>query len=167
MIENTEKRVKQLNLDKEFLEIKKLKKCSKCKKVYPASKEYFHRRKKGKYGLDSWCKNCHKISHKEIHIRKTYGITLDKLREMLIKQNYRCTICGRYFDEIKKLSHKHINIDHDHKTGKIRGVLCASCNRMIGFGFDNPFIFVSAIKYVKKHKERKNKLKNNLIFFNH
>ena len=155
MIENTDGKIKQLNLDNKVLEDKKLKKCTKCKNVYPATPKYFHRRKEGKYGLDSWCKKCHKISHKKIHIRKTYGITFDQLQEMLIKQNNRCAICGIPFKEDHKLYYKFIpKIDHDHKTGEIRELLCNSCNRLLGFAVENPLILINTIKYLKIHKEK-------------
>lgn len=56
---------------------------------------------------------------------KKYGLTLQSFEEKLKKQSRRCAIC-------EKLFKKRINIDHNHKTGKVRGLLCTECNISLG-----------------------------------
>ena len=51
---------------------------------------------------------------------------------------------GRYRSEIY--------VDHDHKTGKVRGMLCHACNTVIGHADDNVTILNSAIKYLEENK---------------
>jgi hypothetical protein len=157
-VNKEKKRLKDYLIDIEINERinKKTKRCSKCKKRYPATTEYFSKRKNGKKGLDSWCKNCHRIKSKKLHIRKTYGITFEELKERMKKQNNQCLICKREFKDLSEIGRYNISyprIDHNHKTGEIRGILCDYCNRMLlGAVDDNIFILVNAIKYLKKHK---------------
>lgn len=77
-------------------------------------------------------------------LRRTYGITLEQYNEMLREQNGRCKICGR-----KQPSRgKCFPVDHDHKTGAVRGILCYQCNTGLGAFRDNVTILKSAIKYL-------------------
>ena len=58
------------------------------------------------------------------HLRKAYGISVAQRDQMLVSQNYACAICGVTEGEGRLRLH----IDHDHETGKIRGLLCKICN---------------------------------------
>lgn len=61
------------------------------------------------------------------YLLKRYGITEDQYNELLRKQEGRCAVCGRDGGKFKtKLA-----VDHDHKTGHVRGLLCKYCNRYI------------------------------------
>jgi hypothetical protein len=64
------------------------------------------------------------------HYKSVYGITLDDVNNMLLKQENKCAICGDYllFEGKKGMEH-YPEIDHDHKTGKFRGMLCPICNK--------------------------------------
>ena len=82
---------------------------------------------------------------------------------MFNAQKGRCLICGRDFDDIyKNQKENHIyytpRIDHDHKTGKVRGILCHHCNTALGSLNENPLILVRAIKYLQENKKKKSKL---------
>ncbi len=136
---------------------KNLKKCSKCKQIYPADPKFFYRHKNRKDGLDPWCKECKKDYDKIRHKMKTFNISLKQYKKMFKEQNGRCLICGRFFNDIyKNPKHNHIyytpRIDHDHKTGKIRGILCHHCNIALGSLNENPLILVRAIKYLEENK---------------
>lgn len=76
---------------------------------------------------------------------KKYNITEEKYIEIFNKQQGCCNICGRHQNEMKIALH----IDHDHKTKKIRGLLCFKCNSLLGFADDNIIILTSAINYLK------------------
>ena len=71
-----------------------------------------------------------------------YGVTKRVYAEILVAQNGKCAIC-------KEISKKTLAVDHCHKTGQIRGLLCRACNSMLGFGKDNKSIFENAISYLK------------------
>lgn len=60
--------------------------------------------------------------------------------------NGRCDICGGEPDG----RWKSLNIDHCHRTGKLRGLLCSKCNRAIGYFADDPKLLEAAIRYLKK-----------------
>lgn len=58
-------------------------------------------------------------------LMERYGITKEQYNDMLIAQGCRCAFCGRHRSEFKRRLH----VDHDHKTGKVRGLLCIGCNK--------------------------------------
>ncbi len=82
----------------------------------------------------------------ESHIKSQYGILPHKYKEMQIAQDNRCAICGDLSPEGKKL-----NIDHNHKTGKIRELLCRNCNLALGLLKDSFEVVEKAFLYLKKH----------------
>lgn len=74
---------------------------------------------------------------------RQYGITLEEYEALLAKQSGMCAICS-------KRSKKHLAIDHDHKTGKVRGLLCGRCNLMLGSVADSITLLERAIRYLKQ-----------------
>lgn len=81
---------------------------------------------------------------KNSRLLKKYGITIEEWKVMLEAQNYQCKICGWPFGQA--MGDKHT--DHNHKTGKIRGILCSKCNTALGLFEDNVNIMASAIEYI-------------------
>jgi hypothetical protein len=77
---------------------------------------------------------------------KDHNLSTEQYEEMLRVQNGKCAICKG--NETRKFW-KNLCIDHDHKTGKVRGLLCHHCNTMLGNVKDNPEILQSAIEYLK------------------
>lgn len=59
------------------------------------------------------------------YLTKTYGITLDQYNQMLADQNDSCALCNKHKSNFKRALH----VDHNHKTGKVRGLLCFYCNK--------------------------------------
>jgi hypothetical protein len=89
-----------------------------------------------------------KQNQKSINLRgrvARYNMQADELRAMWIEQEGRCAICG---DE---LSEDVFRIDHDHRTGKVRGLLCVSCNTGIGLLKDSQEVLLSAVQYLKEN----------------
>lgn len=76
---------------------------------------------------------------------KKYGITTDQYTEMLEKQQGMCAICGDTHNRGKRLC-----VDHCHKTGKIRGLLCLSCNIMLGNAIDSPATLRAGAQYLEE-----------------
>lgn len=85
------------------------------------------------------------LKRKNSHIKRKYGVTLEEYDLMLNKQGSRCLICNRHQTEVKIP----FGVDHDHKTGRIRGLLCNKCNQGLGLFNDDINILLKAIKYLK------------------
>ena len=76
---------------------------------------------------------------------KKYGIDEKQYIELYNKQEGKCAICGTHQNELKSALH----IDHNHKTNKIRGLLCFKCNSLLGYANDNIIKLESAVNYLK------------------
>ncbi len=98
-------------------------------------------------------KQCEEIATRWSRIKHHYGLTRKDYLKLLDTQNQRCAICGSKGkrDKRRKLPGC-LYVDHDHKTGKTRGLLCQSCNTLLGSAKDNPVILASTIRYLRKHK---------------
>jgi hypothetical protein len=119
----------------------------------------FYMRDKKTGRRHSACKECDKARVKARHqanpertrnndLKRNYGITLQEHREMYENQSGRCAICKKEGDgKWKKLC-----VDHDHKTGKVRQLLCRRCNMVLGQVYDNISLLEEHIKYLNKHK---------------
>jgi hypothetical protein len=88
-------------------------------------------------------KSINPLAKKDSELRRLYGITINEYLTMLSKQGEFCKNCKQ---ECKtKLS---LSVDHDHKSGKIRGLLCNRCNRAIGMFEDNKELLRLAANYL-------------------
>lgn len=131
--------------------------CHVCKETKP--NEDFNKAKKSKDGLQHYCRNCSNYRRKQWDLedpertrgkwlRDAYGISLKDYNDMLESQNHKCAICKQ--DETRFL--KKLVVDHCHKTGKVRQLLCNMCNHGIGNFKDDIYLLAEAIKYLTKHK---------------
>ncbi len=77
------------------------------------------------------------------HLRRTYGITLAEFKAMSAAQGGVCAICEKAETKMHRGKVQRLSVDHDHETGKVRGLLCHACNKLAG----------SSREYVK-HLER-------------
>lgn len=88
---------------------------------------------------------------REYEFKRKFGITPADYDRMLVEQGGVCAICGQEETfELKGAKHS-LAVDHCHKTGKIRGLLCRNCNQALGLAKDNVTILESAIKYLKRN----------------
>jgi hypothetical protein len=95
----------------------------------------------------------YKKRQKDLDLQSTFGITLDQYNQMLKDQNGVCVICKNPENEVEKgKQQRTLSVDHNHKTGKVRGLLCGKCNKGIGLFKDNIYLLQSAIDYLKKEK---------------
>lgn len=124
-------------------------------KILEERKLFRHLR--GKEKTKAWAKNNPEKASRGIrnaNYKRKYGITLQKYEEMYEKQGGLCDICNR---PETTLGHKgtlvSLSVDHCHKTGKIRALLCRSCNTMLGGSRDNIDILLNAIRYLKEHHD--------------
>ena len=82
--------------------------------------------------------------HKRWSLTKLYGITEAEWDAMFDAQGGCCKICNTHQSNLKKTLH----VDHDHKTGRIRGLLCQKCNHGIGLFSDDPENLRRAAEYL-------------------
>ena len=130
--------------------------CTKCG-VRKERSEY-HKDSSRNDGITAYCKECKlkinnnwRINNPEKMLqsqRRTkrklrYGILPEEYDQLLIEQNNKCAICR------SPIGYESA-VDHDHETGKVRGLLCGSCNKGLGFFKDNIDSLKAAAKYLEK-----------------
>ncbi len=127
------------------------KKYSKTKK-FKKTKQKYQRSEKGKetirrYQRSEKCKS----RHRECRLKRQYKITLEQYNNMFIFQGGVCAICGR--PETVKLKNivKRLSVDHNHITGKVRGLLCRNCNQALGLLNENPVVIKNLLGYIIKN----------------
>ncbi|MFG2001357.1 endonuclease VII domain-containing protein [Spirillospora sp. NPDC048911] len=133
-----------------------MKYCPRCEETMPL--EAFGRNRSQKSGLTAYCRPCHTAAMAEIKerthgsernylLKRRYGITEQDVERMAAQQGDICVIC---------LSGAAKHVDHDHTTGKVRGLLCFSCNGALGQFGDNPCHMRAAAAYLERHPRASN-----------
>jgi len=126
-------------------------KCSGCKRVLDQEK-HFHKDKSRISGYNHRCKDCAKAAAKkyrrspeaqrEYELQYYYGISKKEYDALAEAQDNKCAICGEHPE-------KHLAVDHCHRSGVIRGLLCRTCNSGIGLLKDDPRIVSNAAYYLR------------------
>lgn len=88
----------------------------------------------------TWRQN-HKNTVKDYSLRNRYGISLEEYRAMQSLQNYCCQLCRKK---------EKLDVDHDHRLGVVRSLLCRRCNLLVGFHEKSPGLFRKIQKYTKE-----------------
>ena len=86
-------------------------------------------------------------------LKSLYGITVEDYDRMLAEQRGGCAICGSADAKHRKYTRAKVaafSVDHDHTTGKVRGLLCSSCNRALGLINDNPDVAARMVSYLSR-----------------
>lgn len=120
--------------------------CSRCQEVLNATEEFFCKKRYSRDGLSTSCKGCDKQlrdtpARQEYILQYRYGITLAEYNRLLSVQGGVCAICQR--DNLP------LAVDHNHTTGKVRGLLCANCNRAIGLLDESSTRLAAACSYLE------------------
>lgn len=124
------------------LELRICIRCNKEKETYKFN-SYIHTKTNLKY-YKNVCNHC---KTRQTTLKYKYGITQDDYNRMLEEQEGHCYICPSTSSQ--NLNNEYFDIDHDHKTGKVRGLLCHKCNKALGFFQDNIEIMENALVYLK------------------
>lgn len=156
-----------------------MKHCKKCNELKPLSAFGTDKRMVG--GLTNSCKVCgnayrnaHRLSNPEQakqtqdawkkadpekHYRmlrnsklKKYGLTIQEYDSLFKSQQGVCKICGETETKGRGKHKETLAVDHCHTTGKVRGLLCSSCNRGLGFFFDSTDKLKNAIEYLNDNR---------------
>ena len=129
--------------------------CKKCGEYKPISG--FPRHRLCLYGVEPVCKACKRQRRREYiklyperarnaDLKYQYGITIEQYHAMHARQNGRCAICGT--------SEEKLVVDHNHKTGQVRELLCHLCNAMIGCAREDIAILSSAVAYLQRQVQQ-------------
>lgn len=116
---------------------------AKQKDYYQANKEY-QREWRRKYREEGRAR--------EQWLKRNYGISREDYSAMLMLQGYLCPVCGV---DLRTLAPKNVHVDHDHQVReeggavRVRAILCANCNLLLGHAKDDPDILRSAIVYLE------------------
>lgn len=131
--------------------------CKTCKKLKPWDDFYKH--KAYKSGHYRECKTCadkrgakNAIKNPDMRLSaniKKFGITVLDYKKIYAEQHGNCAICGKSQSNQKQ----RMCIDHSHKTGKVRGLLCTHCNKGLGMFEDSIDVLLSAVSYLKNEDE--------------
>lgn len=146
------------------------KSCSACGKFKPFSE--FYKAPQGKNGLTARCKGCYveyakrrdpndhaaymaewrernpeayRAISRRSHLKRHFGLSEDDYEGILADQDGGCAICGA----ARSSNGKRLHVDHDHHTGKVRGLLCSNCNTALGLLRDDPTLLTAAIEYLQ------------------
>lgn len=135
--------------------------CGECKPL-----EDFFKERGGKDGLRSGCKVCRKkeydtwlnrlkinpnlvkeMSEKDRYkkLYKRFGMTKEEYNTLFSSQNGCCAICKQHQSEFKRS----FAVDHCHKTGKIRGLLCGNCNTALGLLREDKISLINMMTYLE------------------
>lgn len=125
-------------------------KCPQCGETKDAPE--FPKNRSSRSGYATYCKPCHNEigkrnrerlhgSARHYHLRRRYGIGAAEVAAMIERQGGVCAIC---------LEKPAAHVDHNHRTGKVRGVLCFGCNGGLGQFQDNAESMRRAIEYVQR-----------------
>ena len=121
------------------LKLISMKDCKKCNKLKPLNE--FHKHKGRKLGVTELCKVCRNIDV----VEKRYNLEEGQLQKLKTKQGNKCAICNN------PQKGKSLSVDHCHKTGKNRGLLCNNCNNGLGRFKDNVVYLRNVINYLNKY----------------
>jgi len=140
--------------------------CTGCVKLLPRTDEFFYRDTKG--NLRRRCRDCcnadtrarHAVpknrQHHHDRMRKNnFGLSAQEYQSMSRFQGGVCAICGQPERRLARdrSGPRNLSVDHDHKTGDVRGLLCGGCNGGLGYFCDSVEILEAAIKYLKYHRK--------------
>jgi hypothetical protein len=140
-----------------------LKTCTKC--LETKNRDLFSNHKRSKDGKKASCKSCQKLYNDKWYVNNTekkadtsrwwnienkYGLSKEDYLSILNSQGNCCKICKL---SSEKNLHKYLYVDHCHTSLKVRGLLCKSCNSLLGMANDNIEILTNAINYLKETNE--------------
>ncbi len=144
--------------------------CPRCKRRKLLTK--FNRNKNYKNGYSSWCRDCNKKACKLYYInnrerllekcrewnrknkekkhfqsiKRQYGVSMGRYKKIFNAQKGKCALCGKS----QVACTRRLHIDHNHKTGEIRGLLCHGCNTGLGSFNDDISLLKKAISYLQR-----------------
>src|SRR6185369_10811468 len=94
---------------------------------------------------------------RRIRLRRYYGMELEDFDALRAAQDYCCAICRTHEDDLPRMrpgDYSNLYVDHAHETGSVRGLLCQSCNLLVGHAREDERVLSAAIQYLAIHREQ-------------
>ncbi len=152
-----------------------LKRCTRCEISQPLGEFHFSTTRSGTRRRYSWCRSCrcahhvawnkklktepekfekYKAKRRNGRMFRRFGITVEQYNLMHDEQNGLCAICQQPETTVHNMANitQLLAIDHDHETGKVRGLLCRACNQGLGCFREDIGNLTRAIEYLRKHQ---------------
>lgn len=121
--------------------------CRDCGETKALAEFYSHYRKDAERRYyASYCRKCHAARNVRSTRARRYGLTVEEMDARLAKVEH-CAICKESLDS------SDAHFDHDHASGKLRDLLCSSCNLLLGHAHENVATLRSAVKYIQRHSK--------------
>lgn len=117
------------------------KECGKCGETKPLQ-QFSTKTSRNKAVRYSYCRPCAQVTAREGTLRRQFRITPGEYDQLLAHQDGACAIC------LQPPKSRRLAVDHDHKTGLIRGLLCAFCNRAVGLFRDDMDRFTRVVTFM-------------------
>lgn len=120
------------------------KECITCHQFYPPDC-FYKRQDTGRYRNE--CVDCYNLRGKGVRMRARYGVTPAEYERMRREQGDVCAVCKR-----PELNGRRLCLDHDHKSGRVRKLLCHRCNSALGLLDEDTERMANLMWYVKTHQ---------------
>lgn len=124
------------------------KRCRICHTVKSAAE--FPRVRQNVDGLGSWCRECRYVRQRGLELSTKYGMDHQQYASLLADQGGACAVCGGP----PGAGRPTFQVDHDHATGRVRGLLCHSCNLALGHARDVPQLLRVMADYLRSYPGR-------------
>lgn len=128
--------------------------CTRCRQLKPAAD--FTKDRRRAHGLALHCRPCRKLDHAERpeaekgrSLRRLYDLSREEYDRLFEDQGGVCAICRQPETRLHRGRVRMLSVDHDHTTGRVRGLLCRNCNSAIGLLGDDPDLLRSALAYLE------------------
>lgn len=118
------------------------KRCRDCGETQPSA--MFPRKTRKVDGLESYCYDCQRARQRNYNLGR-YGLTSADFESLAASQDGRCAACG-----VAPATRQRLVVDHDHKTGRVRGLLCQPCNLALGHSAEDLGRLRSLIEYLER-----------------
>jgi hypothetical protein len=118
-----------------------------CREYYNGHKQQHCervRRYKAKRRADPRLRLLDAACHRQYLLLTKYGISESEYQTLYKRQKGQCLICLRFFAKL--------TVDHDHQTGAVRGLLCSTCNRVLGYAERHPKILTEIPRYLSQSR---------------
>lgn len=116
-----------------------------CKKCHNEINKQYYSKPKNLQKQKQWAKNnpeSRKLTYRKHNVKRYYGLNWEEYQLLLKKFKNKCGICGGR-------DKNDLSVDHDHQTGKVRGLLCNNCNNGLGRFKDSYQLLEKAMKYLR------------------